>query len=88
MTFGNAGRNILRGDQLKNFDFGISRSFRITEGHSLQFRTEFFNLTNHPNFFFPTASAAGSAFATISRAAFQSQTGAPRQIQFALKYVF
>jgi hypothetical protein len=87
-TFGNAGRNILRGDRLENFDFGIYRNFAVTERHSLQFRTEFFNLTNHPNFFFPSESAASSAFGQISQAAFQSQTGAQRQIQFALKYSF
>jgi hypothetical protein len=86
--YGTAGRNILRGDTLKNFDFGVNRSFRITERQSLQFRTEFFNLTNHPNFFFPTASLASSAGGQISRAAFQSQTGAQRQIQFGLKYIF
>src|SRR5262249_61830930 len=87
-TFGNAGRDILRGPPLKNFDFGVYREFRITERHTLKFRTEFFNLTNHPSFFLPNASAASSSFSTISRAAFQSQTGAQRQIQFALKYIF
>jgi len=87
-TFGNAGRNTLRSDGLKNFDLGLSRAFRITEKVSLQLRSEFFNLVNHPNFALPTQSAAGSSFATISRAAFQSQTGAQRQIQFAAKIVF
>src|SRR5262249_48802410 len=87
-TFGNAGRNILRSDGLKNFDLGLSRSFRFTERVSFQFRSEFFNLPNHANFGLPTQSAASSSFATISRAAFQSQTGAQRQIQFAGKIVF
>jgi hypothetical protein len=86
--FGSVGRNTLRGDGLKNFDFGIYRGFKITENQSLQFRTEVFNLTNHPNFFFPERNLSSTAFGTISRAAFQSQTGAQRQIQFALKYVF
>jgi hypothetical protein len=86
-TFGNAGRNILRGDGLHNFDIGVSRFFRVTERQSLQFRAEVFNLTNHPNFFFPTTSLASGAFATISRAA-NTGTGAQRQIQFALKYLF
>ncbi|HJZ67017.1 MAG TPA: carboxypeptidase-like regulatory domain-containing protein, partial [Blastocatellia bacterium] len=87
-TFGNAGRNILRGDGLKNFDLGIYRSFRITERQSVQFRSEVFNLPNHPNFFFPNTSLSSSAFATISRAASASQIGAQRQIQFGLKYIF
>ena len=87
-TFGNAGRNILRSDGLKNIDVGLSRSFRFTERVALQFRSEFFNVTNHPNFVQPNQSAASGSFATVSRAAFQSQTGAQRQIQFAAKVVF
>ncbi|MBM3810845.1 MAG: TonB-dependent receptor [Acidimicrobiia bacterium] len=86
-TFGNAGRNILIGDGLANLDFGLYRSFRIKEKMSLQFRTEFFNLTNHPNFFLPIISAAGADFSQISRSA-QTGTGAQRQIQFGLKLVF
>jgi hypothetical protein len=87
-AFGNAGRNLLRADGLKNFDLGLSRTFKFTERVSLQFRSEFFNLPNHANFGLPNQSAASSSFATISRAAFQSQTGAQRQIQFAAKIVF
>jgi hypothetical protein len=86
-TFGSAGRNILRGDGLRNFDLGVSRFFRITERHQVQFRTEVFNLTNHPNFFFPTTSLASTALGTITRAA-NTGTGAQRQIQFALKWLF
>jgi len=86
-TFGNAGRNILRGDGLHNFDLGVSRFFRISERHRLQFRAEVFNLTNHPNFFFPNVNLSSSAFGTITRAA-NIGTGAQRQVQFALKYLF
>jgi hypothetical protein len=87
-TFGNVGRNFLRGDGLHNFDLGVSRFFRVTERQSFQFRAEVFNLANHPNFFFPTASlAAGGAFGTITQAA-NNGLGAQRQIQFALKYIF
>ncbi len=86
-TFGNAGRNIVRGDGLHNFDLGVSRFFRITERHQLQFRTEVFNLTNHPNFFFPTVSLESAALGTITRAA-NTGTGAQRQIQFGLKWLF
>ena len=87
-TFGNAGRNIIRSDGLKNFDLGVSRSFRLTEEVSLQLRSEFFNLPNHANFFLPQESAASSSFGAVQRAAFQSQTGAQRQIQFAAKILF
>ncbi len=87
-TFGNAGRNILHGDGLRNFDLGLYRGFRIGERQSIQFRTEVFNLPNHPNLFLPNAQASSSALGSVSRAAFQSQTGAQRQIQFALKFLF
>lgn len=87
-TFGNAGRNILRSDGLRNFDLGLYRSFRVTEHQTLQLRSEIFNLANHPNLFSPNSQASSAAFGSVSRAAFQSQTGAQRQIQFALKYVF
>jgi len=86
-TFGNAGRNILRGPGLANFDLGVSRFFKVTERHRFQFRAEVFNLANHPNFFLPVQSLASSSFGTIQRA-INTGTGAQRQIQFALKYVF
>jgi hypothetical protein len=88
-TFGNAGRNILRGDGLKNFDLGFYRSFHLTERQGLQFRAEIFNLANHPNLYFPEARIdQGRRLGTITRAAFQSQTGAQRQMQLAVKYIF
>ncbi len=86
-TFGNAGRNILRGPGLNNFDLGVSRFFRVTERQQIQFRAEVFNLANHPAFFFPVASLANAAAGTIQRAA-NTGAGAQRQIQFALKYLF
>ncbi len=86
--FGTAGRNIVRGDGLKNFDIGLYRAFKVTEKQGFQFRAEIFNFANHANFFFPNANVLGTSFATITRAASQSTTGAQRQIQFALKYIF
>jgi hypothetical protein len=86
-TFGNAGRNGVRGPGLANFDLGVSRSFNINDRQRVQFRAEVFNLTNHPNFFLPVQSLANAAFGTIQRA-INTGTGAQRQIQFALKYAF
>lgn len=87
-TFGNAGRNIVRAAGLKNFDLGVYRDFRLTERFNLELRSEFFNLPNHPNFFLPNQNAISGSFGSVSRAAFQSQTGAQRQIQFGIKLVF
>ncbi len=86
-AFGNAGRNIIRGDGLHNFDIGVSRFFKVTERQQFQFRAEVFNLANHANFFFPISNFADTAFGTVQRAA-NTGTGAQRQIQFALKYLF
>src|SRR5688572_27020642 len=42
--FGNSGVGILRGPGLANVDVNVSKVFRLTETHSLQLRSEFFNL--------------------------------------------
>ncbi len=87
-TFGNAGRNILSAPGLFNFDAGVSRQFKLTERFALQFRSEFFNILNRANFNLPGRSVSSSALGTIIQAADQPNTGAQRQIQFALKVVF
>src|SRR5262249_27891705 len=43
-AFGNFGRNALVGPRLRNFDFGLSKTFRMRERYGIEFRTEFFNL--------------------------------------------
>jgi hypothetical protein len=83
-TFGNAGRNILVGPGLTNVDFSLFKSFRVVEGHQLQFRLEVFNLFNHVNFGQPNATIdAPLTVGRISTTATDS-----RQIQLALKYTF
>jgi len=54
-TFGTMGRNIFRGPGFYNWDFSFSKTFRIHDRLNFQFRAEFFNLLNHPNFPTPTA---------------------------------
>jgi hypothetical protein len=83
--FGNAGRNIARGDSYYQFDFGLQKKFGlpfINEGSNLEFRTEFFNLFNKTNFGAPNATFASAGFGQV-----RSTTPA-RQIQFALKLSF
>ncbi len=83
-TFGNAGRGILIGPSLTNFDFAIARNFRFTERWRLEFRWESFNLANTPQFGLPASniSAPGNAGRITTLA------GDPRVMQFALKLVF
>jgi len=49
-TFGNLGRNTFYGPSYKQIDFSILKKTRLTEKKNLEFRAEFFNLFNHPNF--------------------------------------
>ena len=80
--FGNL-RNVLVGPPQKNMDFSIVKFIPITAGQKFEFRTEFFNLFNHPNFANPVNIQTSSAFGAIVKTA----TG-PRVVQFAFKYNF
>ena len=52
-TFGNLGRDAIYGPGYSNVDFSITKNTRISERLNLQFRAEFFNIFNHPNFALP-----------------------------------
>ena len=81
-AFGNSGVGILRGPGLVSLDFNLNKSFPITERQSLQFRAEFFNALNHPNFSVPGITI-GAGFGQIT-----STSTEARIIQFAMKYRF
>ena len=81
-TYGNVGRNILFGPALHNLDFSLAKSFPITERKRIQFRFESFNFTNTPAFGQPASTINQAGAGTITSA------GAPRNIQFALKFLF
>ena len=49
-TIGTVGRNALPGPGFIQWDFSLMKNFAITEGSRIQFRTDFFNILNHPNF--------------------------------------
>lgn len=50
-TDGNATRGIFRGTNYRNLDMSINKNWKLKERFSAQFRAEFFNILNHPNFF-------------------------------------
>jgi hypothetical protein len=81
-AFGNSGVGILRGPGLASVDFNLSKSFHLTEKQSVQFRAEFFNALNHPNFGVPGVNIGGGFGQIVSTAT------EARIIQFALKYRF
>jgi hypothetical protein len=82
-TYGNGGRNILRGPSRSNLDFSLLREQPITERFRVQFRGEFFNIFNHPQFDLPNATIGSAAAGVIS-----STVGSPRDIQLSLRLKF
>ncbi len=81
--YGTGGRNTLRSDGLVQFDFTLMKHFRITESKSLEFRSEFFNIFNHPTFAGPS-----SAINLPNGGQIGSTLNAARIIQMALKFRF
>jgi hypothetical protein len=81
-TFGVQPRNILRNPGFWEWDLGIRKNFPVTERSRLQFRTELFNLNNHPNWGGANANPTSASFGRVT-----SKSG-NRTIQLALKYIF
>ncbi|HWY71291.1 MAG TPA: TonB-dependent receptor [Terriglobales bacterium] len=99
---GNLGRNALRGFGATQWDLTLRRQFRFTERLSLQARSDFFNIFNHPNFGSPISFMTSPQFGQSTQmlnsflgSGGQSgglnplyQIGGPRSIQLALKLQF
>ncbi len=83
--FGNSGVGVVLGPGEKAADLSVGRTFKApgSEVSNVQFRAEFYNAFNTPNFSAPSTSASSSAFGQIT-----SMSVAPRLVQFGLKYVF
>jgi len=58
-TFGTMGRNIFRDSGLFNMDLSVTKQWRFQERLTAQFRVEFFNILNHPNFANPYGASSG-----------------------------
>jgi hypothetical protein len=82
-TYGNAGRGILRGPGRTNLDSSVFKEFPLTEKYRLQFRGEFFNILNHPQFDLP-----GQTIGSPSAGVISGTVGTPRDIQFSLRLHF
>lgn len=81
-TFGNSGRNVLTRPGQVNFDFIAGKMFPLRERKTIEFRAEFFNVTNTPAWGGPVENISNVTFGKI----FSALT--PRQVQFGLKYYF
>jgi hypothetical protein len=100
--FGNMGRNMFPDSGFRNFDFSLAKNFHFGEAMRLQFRAEFFNIFNHPNFANPyggqngfglndpSAPSFGCGCATPDIAAANPAVGSggPRSIQLGAKFTF
>jgi hypothetical protein len=90
--FGNLGRNALIGPNFRDVDLSLTKTTKITERLSNEFRLEVFDLFNHPNFGNPNltaTTAAGNTFGVISSTRIPTgDAGGSRQLQFALKFIF
>lgn len=73
----------VRNDGTANFGLSLFKNLRLTETGTLQFRAEFFNAFNTPDFGLP---ATNFGAANLGQVAAQQNT--PRQIQFGLKLIF
>jgi Carboxypeptidase regulatory-like domain/TonB-dependent Receptor Plug Domain len=91
-TFGNLGRNTVRGPDFRNLDTGLYRVFKLHEQLNLTFRGEFYNILNHPNFAAPGATLDSPGFGEVTGTAGGlyglGTTSDPRVIQFALRLDF
>ena len=64
--FGNAGMGTVLSPGLSNFNASLYKDFRLHERFTLQFRSEFFNLFNHPNFGSPNTNLGAGSFGQIT----------------------
>jgi hypothetical protein len=83
-TFGNTGRNILRGPGLVDFDFSVFRRFplRFREGMALEFRAEAYNVFNTTHFGNPVSNLSNVNFGQINSAS------GSRQLQLGTRLDF
>jgi hypothetical protein len=101
--FGTAPRDLFRGPGTWQVDLGLGKHIPLTERASLEFRSEFFNIFNHPQFGPPQATCNvtttnptgcptgfGSIISTVNTTTPISPVGSgtPREIQFALRLAF
>ena len=97
--YGDTGRAAFRGPHQANFDAGLIKTTKVgglSEAAALEFRADFYNAFNHPQFAVPGTTFTGihidpktnKAVANGNFGQIQATSVAPRLIQFGLKYIF
>jgi hypothetical protein len=81
----------LIGPGRQTIDFLVNKHFRLSEKRELQFRTEVFNIMNHPNFEAPNTANRrifDNSGNLVASGQLTNTTTTSRQIQFGLKFIF
>lgn len=81
-AFGDEGRGSITGSATHIWNFSVLKNTKITEGQTLQFRSDFYNAFNNPHFGDPGLTVGTTTFGRITSA------GPGRQIQLSLRYTF
>ena len=81
-TFGDLGRNTLRGAPTKNFDIALYKNLALGEARTIQLRVELFNAFNTPHFFLPVGDLTSANAGRVLGA------NDSRLIQFGLKFSY
>jgi hypothetical protein len=88
-TYGNLKRNTIIGPGYEDVDLALQKQFEVTRRIRATFKTEMFNILNHPNFGLPNLTAlASSGAANPSAGTITYTVTSSRQLQFALKVSF
>lgn len=87
-TFGNSAKRVARGPGSHNWNFGLFKNTPITERTMVQFRAEFFNLFNTPQFGLASASSPSLTFGNPAFGKLVTSANVGRQIQFGLKLLW
>jgi hypothetical protein len=93
-TFGNVPRDLARGPGAWQTDFGLNKRIPLSERKQLEFRAEFFNIFNHPQYGLPQSTFGVQGFGSITQTVNTTTpvspvgSGTPREIQFALRFGF
>jgi hypothetical protein len=89
-TYGNVGRDVLAGPALATVDASLLKNTQIRERLNLQFRAEFFNVTNKTNFSTPNpvVFSSGSTVPVSTAGVISATSTTSRQIQFGLKLIW
>jgi hypothetical protein len=86
--WGDSLRNCIEGPKQWNVDYTLGKTFHLTEHQGILFKTEFFNLFNHPSFENPVNTAFNNVALGSGVGEITQTVGTPRLVQFSLKYIF